>query len=366
MDEAIGSILLENGFSIETFASLANQLRQHQGALSSIAKGELAPPGSGDIIALSAPGTPEHRALVIAGREAIARGQVGAVVLAGGMGTRFGGVVKAEVPALDGRSFLDLKLAAISREAALAGGTIPVLIMTSVFTDARVKELIARLSYPNIRVKVFRQSAAFRLTPSGEVHRDRTGSPSLYATGHGDLTFSLRRSGHLESFLETGGGFLAVSNVDNLPATPAPAIIGAHLHFSKEVTVEVADKHPGDHGGGPVWLDGRLQIVEDFRLPADFDRGTTPVLNTNTFVLSASAINREFDFDWFAVRKQVDGSDVVQFERLLGQITAFLSTLFLHVPRTGTGGRFLPVKDPEELNLRRPEIRTTLHALGIV
>jgi UTP--glucose-1-phosphate uridylyltransferase len=38
------------------------------------------------------------------------RGEVGAVILAGGMATRFGGVVKAAVEVLDGQSFLELKL----------------------------------------------------------------------------------------------------------------------------------------------------------------------------------------------------------------------------------------------------------------
>ena len=44
-----------------------------------------------------------------AGLEALAAGRVAQVVLAGGMATRFGGVVKGVVEALDGRSFLDVE-----------------------------------------------------------------------------------------------------------------------------------------------------------------------------------------------------------------------------------------------------------------
>jgi predicted DNA repair protein MutK len=46
---------------------------------------------------------------------------LGAVVLAGGMATRFGGVVKAVVPVLDGKSFLELKHDDLARVSAKAG-----------------------------------------------------------------------------------------------------------------------------------------------------------------------------------------------------------------------------------------------------
>jgi UTP--glucose-1-phosphate uridylyltransferase len=100
-------------------------------------------------------------------------------------------------------------------------------------------------------------------------------------------------------------------------------------------------------------------------LPEGFDSARVPFFNTNTFVLDAEAIDRDFELDWFLVRRKVDGEEVIQSERLLGQVTAFLPTQFLVVPRHGHEGRFLPVKDREELELRMPEIRELLRALGI-
>ena len=50
-----------------------------------------------------------------AGVEALRAGRVAQVVLAGGMATRFGGVVKGAVEALDGRSFLSWKLGETAR-----------------------------------------------------------------------------------------------------------------------------------------------------------------------------------------------------------------------------------------------------------
>src|SRR5215472_10926199 len=60
--------------------------------------------------AVPSPGTPEHRACLECGGAALERGELAAVVLAGGAGTRFGGQVKALVPVLEDWTFLDFKL----------------------------------------------------------------------------------------------------------------------------------------------------------------------------------------------------------------------------------------------------------------
>ncbi len=46
------------------------------------------------------------------------------------------------------------------------------------------------------------------------------------------------------------------------------------------------------------------------------------------------------------------------------RVTVF--TAYLHLPRTGTASRFLPVKDNDELALRGPEITAVAKARGIV
>jgi UTP--glucose-1-phosphate uridylyltransferase len=204
-----------------------------------------------------------------------------------------------------------------------------------------------------------------RLTPAGELFRESSGQLSLCATGHGDLLPTLRVSGALARFRAAGGRTLMVSNVDNLAATLDTGVLGAHLRGGKAVTVEIVGKAPGDRGGIPARVDGHLQIVEEFRLPPGFDGASVPFFNTNTFALDAEAIDRDFALDWFLVRRKVEGREAVQPERLLGQVTAFLPTQFLVVPRTGREGRFLPVKDREELQLRMPDIRELLRGLGI-
>jgi UTP--glucose-1-phosphate uridylyltransferase len=358
LDAQTEALLHRYGFDAPTFERLRERLRRGEaGADSNRIRGRVEPPGGSDVGALPAVGTPERARLAALGRDHIARGKVGAVVLAGGMATRFGGVVKAAVEAVDGHSFLDLKL----RDLRALGGRVPAYLMTSFATDDEVAKLGAPLG-----ARTFPQFVSLRLTPDGELFLEDDGRPSAYAPGHGDLTFALRRAGLLAEFIDGGGELLYMSNVDNLGATLDPAVIGFHLESGAAITAEVVDKLPGDKGGAPARVDGTLCIVEAFRFPSDFDQDRIGVFNTNSFVLDARRLGEDFALTWFAVNKKVDGRDAVQFERLVGELTSFLPTAFLRVERSGEDGRFQPVKDPDELEARRPEIRALLRARGVL
>jgi hypothetical protein len=131
------------------------------------------------------------------------------------------------------------------------------------------------------------------------------------------------------------------------------------------MTVEVAARAPAEPGGAPARVDGVLQIVEDFRFPQGFDIQSIPYFNTNTFTLDARALDRDFPLTWFLVRKKVEGREAIQFEHLVGELSAFLSCSCLLVPRDGDAGRFQPVKDPAELEKRKPQIERILRARGV-
>jgi UTP--glucose-1-phosphate uridylyltransferase len=329
--------------------------------------GHVTPPAGDDVSTLPARGTPAYEELAARGVAAIRAREVGVVVLAGGMATRFGGVVKAIVPVTADRSFLDLKHADIRNASTQHDVPITTYVMTSFATHDRIVQQVRdeQLETDTTKVVCFPQLVSLRLTPEGALfHEDD--QPSPYATGHGDLTFALRASGVLGRFRRAGGKLLYTSNVDNLGATLEPAIIGAHLARGGKITAEVVRKDAGDKGGAPARVDGEPQIVEAFRFPPSFDQDSIPLFNTNSFVFDAEAIDRDFDLTFFRVEKKVGDARVVQFERLVGQLTAFLPSHFLEVPRSGPDGRFQPVKDPEELASRLPDIEHILRARGVL
>ncbi|MBP6629898.1 MAG: UTP--glucose-1-phosphate uridylyltransferase [Kofleriaceae bacterium] len=351
---------------LETFAARVMAPVAAGGADPNLVRGAITPLVEGDVRQLPAAGSAEATRLAALGRDAARRGEVGVVVLAGGMATRFGGVVKAIVPAIGPHSFLALKHADVAARAREAGAVIPMLLMTSYATHDRTLAHVAELGLGGpAPVASFPQFVSVRLGPGGGLFRQADGTLSPYSTGHGDLTFALRASGTLDRFRRAGGRVLCVSNVDNLGATLDWTVLGAHLEHGRAVTAELVAKAPGDRGGAPARVDGVPQIIEAFRFPPAFDQDSIPLFNTNSFVLDASALDRDFPLDFFQVEKQVDGRAAIQFERLVGQLTAHLPTQFLVVPRDGVDGRFQPVKDPAELTARRPVIEALLAARGV-
>jgi UTP--glucose-1-phosphate uridylyltransferase len=363
------SLLTRYGFDRQVFETLRQKLAEDLARGRAYddgnkLRGAIEPPATGDVRQLPELGTHARKELAARGEQAIRAGKVAAVVLAGGMATRFGGVVKAAVEVSRGKTFLDLKLADIRASAARAHGRVGTYLMTSFATDADVSRMAREANTAEAPVETFSQFISLRLERDGKLFRDSKGDISPYAPGHGDLPFALRRSGTLTKLREQGVTQIYVSNVDNLAATLDPAIVGAHLDAKKPITVEVADKAKGDKGGAPARVDGTLQIVEGFRFPTEFDQDQIPVFNTNTLIFDLDAIDRDFPLSWFAVTKEVEGKKVVQFERLCHELTKFLPTQMLGVSREGADGRFLPVKDPPELAKRRPSIESLLEQRG--
>jgi UTP--glucose-1-phosphate uridylyltransferase len=284
------------------------------------------------------------------------------------MATRMGGVVKALVEAVSGRTFLDLRLAEMDALEKRVGRRPPLWLMTSDATDQKIREALAARGRGEAEgVSVFSQYLSLRLTREGDLFLDGEGRPSEHAPGHGDLPDALRESGLLAAFIALGGRTVMVANLDNLGATLDPELLGWHLDHGASVTCEVADKLGDDRGGIPARLDGRPVVLEEFRLPEGFDASKVRVFNTNTFFFDAKAL-AELRAPWsfFRVEKKLDDTPVVQFERLIGEVTSWLDTRFVRVPRSGARSRFLPVKDFEELEQRRADIEAVARARGML
>lgn len=325
----VDEILERYGFDAELFEEL--RARVASGDLSpqsNLVRGELEPLADEELARLPERADPDFDGVAVA-------------VLNGGMATRFGGEVKGLVEAVDGVSFLDWKL----YDAERAG--LPVVVMNSFATD---EETRAHVGGRN-DVLVFSQSVLLRLEPDGSVFP----GPSPYSPGHGDFAVYAP----VDELRLAGIRTLMVSNVDNLGARVDPRVLAAHRAAGNPLTIEVAPAQ-GDPGGAPVRVDGRPQIVEGFRFPAGFDPHALTVFNTNSLVIEVDALAERRPLTWFYVEKEVEGRKAVQLERLVNELSAFLPTTYLLVPRHGPGSRFVPVKTPEDLERARPLLRELL------
>ena len=364
LPQEIRDTLERYGFDRARFFGLSEKLAS--GAPEdNFVRGTLSAPAAQDIAPLPAAG-PELERLEELGRAALRAGQVALVVLAGGMATRMGGVVKALVEALPGKTFLDLRLNEIEALARTYGVAPPLWLMTSHSTEQPIRAALGK-RVDGERIGVFSQFLSLRLTPEGDLFLDKGGRPSEHAPGHGDLPEALQKSGLLRRFVERGGRVVMVTNLDNLGGTLDPALIGWHLSHGQPLTCEVVEKLGADRGGIPVRVDGTLCVLEEFRIPKSFDPASVRVFNTNVFHFDARTL-LELDIPWtyFRVTKRVDEQPVIQFERLVNEVTSFVSSRYLLVPRNGAGARFLPVKDNEELAQRRGEIELVARSRGML
>jgi len=356
--------LAHHRFDPERFKRLAGRL-VNESAEDNFVKGVITAPKPEDLAQLPAWNSDEYQRLIELGSDALRDGHVALLVLAGGMATRMGGVVKALVDALPGKSFLDIRRAEVRALERRYNAVPPLWLMTSHSTDAAIRAALGD-DLDGQSIATFTQHLSLRTTPQGDVFFDEKGQPSEHAPGHGDLPDALKESGLLDAFVKRGGKVVMVCNIDNLGGTLDPAVIGFHLDHGKPVTAEVVDKLPTDRGGIPAYVDGQLCVLEEFRIPPSFDPSTVRVFNTNVFHFDAATLlGLDVPWTYFTVHKKVDGKPVVQFERLVNEVTSYLPTRYLLMPRDGVTSRFLPVKDNEELALRKAEIQAVVRARGI-
>ena len=372
LDPAVWHRLEGAGFDPEHFLGLAATLREGDAATRrstrNSVKGTVEPPRPGEIAKLPAEGSPDHEALKARGEAIMKAGQLAFCTMAGGMATRMGGIVKALAQVIPGHTFLQMRLAENRTASRAADRPVPLWLMTS---EATHDDIVAALKAENAppHVAAFRQNLSLRLNPDGSLFRADDGQPSEHATGHGDLVDALRRSQLLDAFVAAGGKYVWITNVDNLGASIDPVVLGqfaSAVDRGIDVQCEVCRKE-GDKGGIPVHAEGKLQVLEEFRLPAGFDPATVDVFNTNTFLVRAEPLLRQpLTWTYFEVEKKVDDRPAVQFERLLQEITAQMPSTYLEVSRDGASSRFLPVKDFDELAKRRANIEVVARARGMV
>jgi UTP--glucose-1-phosphate uridylyltransferase len=363
VDRDTASVLERFGFDEPLLESLrARVVAGELSPESNLVSGSIEPPRDNDVTPLPSRGDAGYEDARSAGLEALGRSEVAQIVLAGGMATRFGGVVKAVLTAVDGKSFLEAKLEQTSALERALDASVPVALMTSFATDATIRRHVEERGLGD--PLVFHQFVSLRLEASGELFRDADGHASLYAPGHGDLFQAVRRSGTLAAMRERGVRIVTISNVDNLGARVDPVVVGAHLAGGRPLTCEVARKE-GDMGGAPVRVDGKLQLVEGPRFPPSFDQELAPVFNTNTALFDIDALDEDYDLTWLYVQKTVEGRDAVQLERLYHEVSALVPAQYLEVPRRGPRGRFLPIKTPADLERAEADLRELVSASPI-
>jgi len=211
------------------------------------------------------------------GIEALKAGKVGAVLLAGGMGTRLGSDAPKGVYNIGVTKDLYIFECLINNMMDVVnkvGEYIPLFVMTS---DKNHEQTVAFFEehnffgYKKDVVWFFKQEMAPATDYNGKVLMETKCKISTSPNGNGGWFVSLERNGLLTKIHELGIEWLNIFAVDNvLQKIADPVFVGTVLSKNVEVGEKVVKKVTPDERVGVVCLeDGRPSIVEYYELTDD-------------------------------------------------------------------------------------------------
>jgi UDP-N-acetylglucosamine/UDP-N-acetylgalactosamine diphosphorylase len=205
------------------------------------------------------------------GEAALAAGEVGAILVAGGQGTRLGfDHPKGMFPIgpISNVPLFQILLEKILARSRWAAAAIPLYLMTSPATDGPTREFLAEHHYfglPPEDVRIFCQGTMPAVdAASGHLLLAEKHRLSLSPDGHGGTLAALDCSGALADMKRRGLRHLCYFQVDN-PLVPAcdPELLGYHLLAQSEMsTLVVRKRNLRDKVGNAVMIDGRMQVLE--------------------------------------------------------------------------------------------------------
>lgn len=215
-----------------------------------------------------------RKAFMKEGLEALKSRKIGAVLLAGGMGTRLGsekpkgmyniGITKEVY-------IFERLIANLLEVVEQAGNFVPLFIMTS---DKNHEETVAFLQekrffgYDRDSVWFFKQDMAPASDYEGRIYMEEKWKMSVSPNGNGGWYTSMRNAGLLEVVEELKLEWLNVFSVDNvLQRIADPCFVGATIMSGCDVSSKVVKKtNPEERVGVMCLEDGRPSVVEYYEV----------------------------------------------------------------------------------------------------
>ena len=214
----------------------------------------------------------------VVGENALRRGELAALVVAGGQGTRLGfDKPKGLFPVgpVSGATLFRIhaeKVLALSRR---YGRPVPLLVMTSHATHAETVAYFAverNFGLDREAVQFFQQGTMPALDlATGKLLLDGPGKLCLSPNGHGGTLTALADSGLLAKLTASGIRHVHYFQVDNpLVNVGDPAFLGRHIETAAEVSSKVVFKeNPAEKVGVLALVDCKCGIVEYSDMPAE-------------------------------------------------------------------------------------------------
>ena len=253
-----------------------------------------------------------------AGRRALAAGEVGVALVAGGQGTRLGfdhpkGMYR--IGPISKRSLFRIHIEKLIARQRRHGAAIPMCLMTSPATHRETVEFFAehdRFGLPEDDLTIFCQGTMPAVdATTGKVLLAEKGRIAVSPDGHGGMLAALVDSGVLERMQRRSIRHLFYFQVDNpLVDVCWPEFLGYHLLAGSEFSSQViAKQEPLEKVGNVVEVDGRLKVIEYSDLPDDIARRRDPDGSLSIWAGSIAVHAMDVAF----LRRMADTADALPF-----------------------------------------------------
>ena len=208
------------------------------------------------------------------GERLVREGKVGAVLLAGGQGTRLGSDAPKgtyNVGITRPLYIFEQLVRNLQDVCAQCGATVPLYVMTSEKNDAQTREFFRAhdfFGYPASDVYFFRQDMAPGVDETGKLLLERKDSLALSPNGNGGWYSSMLRAGLDKDLRARGVEWLNVFAVDNvLQRIADPVFVGATALSGRGCGAKVVLKaEPHERVGVLCLEDGKPNIIEYYEL----------------------------------------------------------------------------------------------------
>ena len=208
------------------------------------------------------------------GVEAIKAGKVGALVLAGGMGTRLGshhakgmydiGITK---PVYIFQRMFENMMDVVNQ----TGAWIPLFIMTNIMNDREIKEFLVEhkcFGYNPAYIKFFAQDMSPCVDYNGKILFAKPDEFAMSPNGNGGFYSSMMNAGLDKLCKEKGIEYINVFAIDNvLQRIADPVFVGATIKSGCATGAKVVKKaDPGEKVGSICLEDGQPSVVEYYEM----------------------------------------------------------------------------------------------------
>lgn len=261
-----------------------------------------------------------------AGKELLAKGKVGTLILAGGHGSRLGvNQPKGMIPVtpLRGKSLFQLFLEKGLAAAKQAGHSLPMAIMTSPLNHIETLTFLEKQRFFGLKEQncsFFLQGTLPYLDDRGDWLLEAPGQLAEGADGNGAALINFFNSGIWTKWKERGIEYVNIIPIDNALADPFDAELVGYAHLSKADTVlkAILRRDKEEKVGVIGETRGQMRVVEYTELPENEKNSLEAdgslkwrVANTGLFCfrmdfIEGLAKNPHFFLPWHVAQKNAD------------------------------------------------------------